>query len=417
MGAQPTGVEPLGERDRIGALDALRGVALLGVLLMNVEWFSRPLQQLGSGIPAGVTGLDHSAAWLVHVFVAGKFWVLFSMLFGMGFVVLDGRIQAAGGSVERIYLRRLAALFAFGVLHVVLFWPGDILITYSIAGIALLLLRGLSARWQLWLGLLAFVGMCLLNLFFAGVLLVLPADVLAGMHGDVLGPLAAGAQRASKVYANGGFGDAVVQRLRDYLQIGVPGLMMVPMIAGVFLVGSWLMRSGRLQDPTAHRGFWWWLLAVTLPLGTVLTVCSLLLGTSFPNIQVDGRGIAASALLLAGALPLSLTYVSLVLLAWGTPAGRTALAVLVPVGRMALTSYLMQSLVLSLLFFGYGAALWGDVGRAGQTALALALFAAQVLLSHLWLARFRQGPVEGLWRWLTYGRAPVWRRNAGTAPA
>ncbi|WP_101924728.1 MULTISPECIES: DUF418 domain-containing protein [Luteimonas] len=415
MREQVTALGPLGERERIGALDALRGVALLGVLLMNVEWFSRPLQQLGAGLPPGIEGIDHGVAWLVHVFVASKFWVLFSMLFGMGFVVFDGRIQAAGASFERLYLRRLAALFVFGLLHITLLWPGDILHTYAIAGIALLLLRGLSARWQLWLGLAAFAGMVALNLFFAGVMLVLPADVLADMQGEMLAPMLAGARRAAEVYANGSFGDAVAQRWRDYLQVGLPGLMMVPMIAGVFLVGSWLMRSGRVQDPAAHRGFWWRLLAVTLPLGALLTTCSVALGVSFVNVQVDGRGIAATALLLAGALPLSLAYVALAMLAWGTTPGRRALAVLAPVGRMALTNYLMQSLVLSLLFFGYGAGLWGEVGRAAQTGIALALFAAQVLASHAWLARFRQGPMEGLWRWLTYGRRPAWRRAGAAA--
>ena len=120
---------PVASGDRLTVMDMLRGAALLGVFAMNVEWFSRPMQEMGSGIPATATGLDHAVAWAVHVLVAGKFWTMFSLLFGMGFVLMADRIAAAGRSVERVFARRMAALFVFGLLHIALLWPGDILHT------------------------------------------------------------------------------------------------------------------------------------------------------------------------------------------------------------------------------------------------------------------------------------------------
>ncbi|MCD9029212.1 DUF418 domain-containing protein [Luteimonas sp. BDR2-5] len=413
MGRQD-GLGPVSAGERLGVMDMLRGVALLGVFLMNIEWFSRPMQQMGSGIPADATGLDHAAAWFVHVFVAGKFWTLFSLLFGMGFVLMSERIAAAGQSVERVFARRMAALFCFGVLHIVLLWPGDILHTYALAGLLLMLMRGLSPKWQLLIGLLAYLGLCLFYLANAGLLLVLPADVMAGMQAD----FASAAATAAAVYPDGGFGAVTLRRVLDYAMVGLQGNMVfVPMVLAVFLVGSWLMRGGWLRDPASKRRFWWRLLAFTLPPGALFTAASVALGTSFPAGAFDPRGVAAAALMLLGALPLSLAYVALLVLAWSSATGARVLGVVAPAGRMALTHYLGQSLVCSLLFYGYGFGLWGELGRAAQTGLVLLVFALQVAVSHLWLARHRYGPMEWLWRWLTYGRRPAWRRDDAAATA
>src|SRR3546814_1950922 len=132
MSADTAAFAPIDAPRRILALDAIRGFALLGIFLMNVEWFTRPMQELGSGIAPGATGLDHAVAWLVYVFVQGKFWVLFSLLFGMGFAVMSAR---AGDSAtfNKAYLRRCAVLLLFGVAHAVLLWPGDILHSYAVA--------------------------------------------------------------------------------------------------------------------------------------------------------------------------------------------------------------------------------------------------------------------------------------------
>ncbi len=130
---------PVAVHERIQTLDVIRGFALLGIMLMNVEFFSRALSDLGGGLPVGMTGLDHAAGWFVHTFVRGKFWTMFSMLFGMGFAVMLGRARSTGRDFLWPYVRRTIALAAFGLLHGILIWGGDILLAYATAAMVLLL--------------------------------------------------------------------------------------------------------------------------------------------------------------------------------------------------------------------------------------------------------------------------------------
>jgi hypothetical protein len=141
-------LRPVQGHERIQTLDVIRGFALLGIFLMNIEWFNRPIAELGSGVPAGLTGLDFAVAWLIHTFVSSKFWPMFSLLFGMGFAVMLQRARAKGSAFVATYARRTAALAAFGLLHGVLVWPGDILFAYAVTAAALLLtLFGKPKHW------------------------------------------------------------------------------------------------------------------------------------------------------------------------------------------------------------------------------------------------------------------------------
>ncbi|MDQ3161171.1 MAG: hypothetical protein M3Q51_09165, partial [Pseudomonadota bacterium] len=139
---------PLQSHERIQTLDVIRGFALLGIFLMNVEWFNRPIAELGSGVQAGLTGLDLAAGWLIHTFISSKLWPMFSLLFGMGFAVMLQRARAKGSAFVATYARRTAALALFGLLHGVLLWPGDILFAYAVTAAALLLtLFGKPKHW------------------------------------------------------------------------------------------------------------------------------------------------------------------------------------------------------------------------------------------------------------------------------
>ena len=117
---------PISTTERITTLDVIRGVALFGILLMNVEFFNRPISELDVGLPGGITGVDHWAGWFVHVFIRSKFWTMFSLLFGMGFAVMLSRAQAAGRPFLAPYIRRSLARALFGVLPLVVVWDGDI---------------------------------------------------------------------------------------------------------------------------------------------------------------------------------------------------------------------------------------------------------------------------------------------------
>ena len=130
---------PITASQRIEALDVVRGFALLGIFLMNIEWFSRPISSLGQGMPLGLTGIDWWASWFISYFVQGKFWTIFSLLFGMGFAVMMTRAAQAGRAFKIVYLRRVLALAVFGAAHFVLLWEGDILFSYAVGALILMI--------------------------------------------------------------------------------------------------------------------------------------------------------------------------------------------------------------------------------------------------------------------------------------
>src|SRR5690606_9183640 len=296
MGAGTTAFAPIDAPRRILALEAIRGFALLGIFLMSVEWFSRPLQELGSGIAPGATGLDYAAAWLVYVFVQGKFWVLFSLLFGMGFAVMSARAGDAR-TFNRAYLRRCAVLLLLGVAHALLLWPGDILHSYAIAAVVLLAFGEMPGRKRLWLGIGIYAAMVLLTLAIGGMLSLLPAEAgaeLASASGITREALDA----ATAAYARGDFMRATAQRAQDFLR-GLQGdVMVVRMAVGVFMIGIWLVRSGRMHDVLAQRAFFLRLALYAIPAGLALVACSVALGTSFDVSRDMGPMTVASAVML-----------------------------------------------------------------------------------------------------------------------
>ena len=142
---------PIATSERITTLDVIRGVALFGIFLMNVEFFNRPISELDVGLPPGVTGLDYWAGWFVHVFIRSKFWTMFSLLFGMGFAVMLARAQAAGRPFLAPYVRRTLGLALFGFLHCVFIWNGDILFDYAMAAAFLLVVFHAKPKVLLWI--------------------------------------------------------------------------------------------------------------------------------------------------------------------------------------------------------------------------------------------------------------------------
>lgn len=391
---------------RLELLDALRGFALLGIFLMNVEWFNRPLQLMGTGLDPAARGLDRVITWAIYALVQGKFWVLFSLLFGASFALMHERAARVGASAfAAAYWRRLAALAGFGIAHAVLLWPGDILLSYALAGVGLALMRDWPARMQRNLGLWLYAGL-------AGLLLLLAWQMLLPQAAQAFDSFLSGqrtqAVDAAATYAHGGWLRVTGQRWSDFRALA-GGLWLQSLSAlAVFPVGVWLLRSGRLRDPSAHR-VW------CLRTGAVCAACGL--GLAGLAIAVQVRPVApapatvllAEGLLFASGLPLAIAWLCGALLAWQSPHARVLLRVMAPAGRMALTNYLLQSAIASTVFYGYGLGWWGQWGRGAQSLFVLAVFAAQVAASRYWLSRWRYGPVEYLWRWITWRQRPAMR--------
>lgn len=396
---------PLAAGERILGLDALRGMALLGILLMNVESFTASLLDVGSGIDPAQAWWDWLADGFVYLFVQGKFWALFALLFGMGFATMSERARAAGADFLPIYLRRSVGLFAIGLVHALLIWSGDILVCYALAAFALLPFRNapLGALWP--------IGGALNLMIVAMLLLGSLATFVAGdLVADAGGGAANRALRASEVeaYAHGSYAQATTMRWRYFVGTGLTGLaVFVPMALGLFAIGAWFVRSGAIVEPERHRRFYSVLLWGIGPLGLATTLAGLAIDSE-PQLVDSGMGgtdMLGATLQTLGAPLMSLGYLAAVvrLLQRGA---RWPLA-FAPAGRMALTLYLMQSVVGTLVFYGYGLGLWGEVARAQQMLGACVFFAAQWAFARWWFAYFRYGPVEWLWRWFTYARRPA----------
>jgi uncharacterized protein len=424
----PDVLAPVDAGERLQALDVVRGFALFGIFLMNVEFFTRPMQDIGAaGIDPAQSGLDWWADAAIFFLVQSKFWTLFSLLFGMGFALMIERARRAGRPFVPAYLRRSLALMAIGAAHAILVWAGDILLTYAVGALLLLAFRGLRRLFKrdappLSAGVLAGLGASLyglmlgLMLFGGMVMSSLPQDeamqaAQAGAHADAMAELTLMREQAVEAYSQGTYGEAVAQRVADTLeQIGSWGFFL-PLLLGVFMIGAAILRSGIAEDPRAHAGKLRLARNVGLPVGFALMALSTSLGTGMMFDSFGVREAVQAASYLAAGLVLALAYGATVVLALQGAAGDWMRAWLAPAGRMALTNYLVQSVVGTLVFYGYGLGLWGQVERFGQVLLVLGVFALQLVLSRWWLARFRFGPAEWVWRALTYWTRPPMRRE------
>ena len=505
------------DTDRLDALDVLRGFALIGICVANVEFFNRPVVESGQGIPAGLHGLDWFVAFLVAYLVSGKFWTIFSLLFGMGFALMLERARVVGRQFAPAYGRRIGVLLAIGLLHHTLLWSGDILISYAVGALALMLALLAPARvlvavfiacaalpqipdlgwlgWllgpvilaalvalylrarQAWLFPLLTIGTGVLMLVAAwgskgddatmlaaigaifmvlgllacwrapseqkplriGLQIVLLTYCLIAVEAGVrhVGPAIAQMTSASTstenadvrtdngralryreqvarsveeraVLTQGSYRDAGAMRFKQLAERMRDEVGFAVLLVGVFLIGTWFVRSGVIARAADHQPLYRRLAIIGIPLGVGLGLLGSLIATGRPPGVDDGGHDLAYALLSLGSLPAALGYIGAVMLMLHNNSALAKIRLLAPFGRMALSNYLMQSLVFSLLFYAHGMGLWG-MARTAQVGIALGLCVLQIGLSHWWLARYQYGPVEWAWRALTYLTLPPMR--------
>lgn len=387
---------------RLAHVDALRGFALFGILVVNIGVFSSPFYGVGVVDPAYSSPLDLAVRWLIAWLFETKFYLLFSFLFGYSFTLQMSAAERNQAAFAPRFLRRLAGLALLGAAHAVLFYQGDILLTYSLLGLGLLLCRAMepkrALRAALWLIVLAASVWAILGLL--SYLEPVPADYRTLYKAEALASIEA---------YRGTIGMTIAQHIKEltetiwFMVLFVQG----PFVFAMFLAGYALGRRNALADPWRQPRVLGLLCALGLLPGLAGSALYATSSLPFAGAAWELPGLAAD--LLTAPL-LSMSYAAAFLLALQTKAFGFVGAWLAPAGRMALTNYLMQSVVCAFLFTGWGLRLFASVSPLTAAGIAAAIFAAQLPWSAWWLRGHAYGPVEWFLRALTIGALPPWRR-------
>lgn len=392
-------LRPVAPKDRIFNLDMLRGWAILGILAVNAIAFAWPpmLTMAQATPPIDAGHADTVGAWVIDVFFADKMRTLFTLLFGVSVFLVGGeRSDLDRGALLR---RRLGWLALIGALHGALLWFGDILLLYAVSGFMFLMFRSWSARRLLWVG----GGVTLLWALIAVAgywgMANLPPEIASKMAEGMPTADPAEVQAMVKTYRSG-WPAGWLANLTTWASFLLPMAVMTVISVPLMMMGLGLYKSGYL---TGQSPMWVYLLV--LAAGGANLALSAIWGwqaAMAPEGTDPTGGLAAAS---TGAAPLvTLFYVTTLILL--TKFGLKAVtAVFVPVGRMAFTNYLTQTLIMVTLYYAPWGPMWFGTHTTSHMWMVVGVvWAAQLLWSPLWLSMFRMGPLEWVWRCLTYGR-------------
>lgn len=415
----PDLLAPADPSQRIELLDALRGFALFGVCLANLfifsYWDSPPTRALWHAtLPT-----DRAASFLMQALVEGKFYSIFSLLFGLGFALQMQRAEERGGDGLPLFLRRIKVLMLIGLAHLLFLWYGDILLFYALLALVLMRMRHMEDR-----RVIRWAVACV----FLPVVFYLPTIISFALSPAI--PFFAGLFGLTKLYhvdinhmpeaifalsSSGNISDwfklstmGVFFRYGDLLFIGRPFKVLAMFLVGM-LIGRHRMWTDLDANAPLLRKVALWGYAVGLPASFALAAFHD--GNKFYG--GSWHGLAESFLYAIAVAPLALAYAATFALLWRRAQWRRVLGVFAPAGKMALTNYLSQTIIATLVFSGFGLGLAGHVGPTYLWILAIATLAFQILFSRWWLAHYRFGPMEWVWRSLTYrSRQPMKRYSA-----
>lgn len=372
---------PVNPRQRIETIDVLRGLALLGVLAINVvtEFRVSIFEQFLPAVrPA--PPFDRAVETVLMLAVDMKAFALFSLLFGVGLAIQYEHLSTNPHRALLLF-RRLIALLTFGLIHLFLIWNGDILTEYAIAGLVVLPFL-FGPRWLLSCGAATFLALYLAMQVWS------PPGLfpsLASLQRHVL--------EANQVYAGGSFGQVLAFRVSEIPVIVPLHIYVFPRTIVLFLIGALVWRSNALRKRDRPLLF---LTAISCTgLGAVLILLRI-------SGVVAGVGLGALATP-TGTILLAFGYGAMIIAVADLANGKRLLGWAAPLGRMAFTNYLAQSMIFGWIFYGYGLGLFGQLGAAEALAIGLFVYVCQVFVSGWWLDRYRYGPVEWLWRTLMYG--------------
>ena len=391
---------PVSAQNRILTIDMIRGFALFGIFLVNMPSFHSPMIQ-----EIEETGLDFGLELFFLLFVEGKFYTIFSFLFGLGFYLFMSRAEQKGLRTNHLFARRLAVLLLIGAAHFILLWSGDILHTYAVTGFLLLLFYKRKMKTIL-------IWACSLLIVFHGILIA-----AFSMPNDTVKELAATYEQKKAqelpiyldMYQHAGYLDWVAYRIDTEILIVILQLPLsiIPVLA-MFLFGLCAGKLGVFHPNSPHlpliKKVWSRSLLVSIPL--VVLLAALKLSWIDAGLHQDSAGELFKSL---SGVALCFFYMSSLTLLLRKRSWQKRLRPLGYAGQMALTNYLSQTFICSFLFLVLD--FWGKVSLAEGTLLCLLIYTFQMIFSYFWLQRFQFGPLEWTWRSLTYGSAQSMKKE------
>jgi uncharacterized protein len=385
---------------RVHTIDALRGIALFGILAVNIQGASWSLggPTLGQ-FDEMTTLLDRVALLFTAFFLEFKFYPIFCFCFGYGFAVQTRKWMLRGQDAGALFVSRLTFMLLFGIFHGIFLWFGDILARYALTGFILRYSirkgpRELIRAIKIWA-----VLTLLATLILGGLISVAmtSADELANMNATLMKEIAA----AKTIYTTGNYIDITRQRATDFTAITASFIYILPQIMLLFLLGALTSQMGWLkvseQSPGKHHALlkriFIFTLAVGLPINIAYTMKAWTMAQAF-TVDTSMLDLFVSTL----APIFAFTYISGAALIAHNRVGATLIALFAPAGKIALTNYVFQSLAMSFLLYGYGFGLGARLRQGELLLLSIAIYIVQLALSHLYLRVFRQGPLEWIWR-------------------
>ena len=404
-----TTASPVALQERYESIDLLRGIALLGILVMNIQSFAMPMAAYFNPTALGDRGPVDFYVWaLSHLFFDQKFMTIFSWLFGAGIVLMTARAAERGVKPAVFHYRRMLALLVFGLIHAYLIWDGDILVLYAICGAVVYPLRKLRPLVLLGLGLLSLaIGS---SLMIAGGFYIPkgPAAAVAEFQ-EFWAPTAEQLQRETLAFQGGWLAQMPV-RVGNALEFHTSDIWLWGLwrAGGNMLIGMALLKW-RVITAELQQNFYRDLAVIGFGFGLPLIaggVASMAAHDweTFHSFFIAGQFNYWASLLVASG------WVGFTISLWHVGFARGLSARLIAVGRTAFSCYILTSLICTFIFYGHGLGFYMHVSRPGQLAVTLGVWIALLIAAPLWLERFRFGPLEWLWRSLTYGERQPFRR-------
>jgi len=387
-------MRPTSEKNRLFWIDAARGIAILGIFIVNIGAFSAPFFRYGGEDLYWQQPIDQFTLAINDIFFQASFYTLFSILFGFGIQLMKESLERKEMHAPSILIRRLSALIAFGMIHAFLIWHGDILLSYGLIGFLLLLF--LNRKNSTLLGwAIALLGG---STFLFSTLLYMMRDHLDQLNLQAI-------EQAFESYQSSNLFVIWSQNYQDWqVNHGMMGFMLLAVILlPLFLIGMYMARKRWLHEPEKYRSL--------LHKGWIITLMIFIVFKAGPYVFGNPAWFSVIQDYIGGTASALFYIVTLTLLAQKL-IGKKLLAPFAAVGRMAFTNYIFQSVVCFFLFYGIGLGLYGRLTPFIGIVLAVGIFILQIFLSNWWLNRCYYGPLEWIWRNFTYGeRLPLRRKE------